>query len=309
MPINHPQVQKLIKRIAQDNRSGATSLTQMAADLFKKFTWLADPDAELTALQEKAIQLGVKLVKAKPIMGSIFNLSNTVIGECRQAGSPGDLIESIRNTADQFSLDLSKSTRLIVKRTSSYIPDKSQIMTISYSSTVLEALKKANQEGKTFKVICPESRPIREGVELAATLADLGIPATVVADCLAPTLLKETELILAGGDGLTYQGLVNKAGTYMLAKTSRQTDTPMIALLSTHKFMPVKKISRLIPEEDPSEIMANPPPGVEVINRYFDITPLELVDQVITEEGVFSSQKLAHRLDEMKIDERLKPAL
>lgn len=306
MIIDNSEVEKLIKKIAQDNRSGATALTELATKAFDKLAEHTDPKEELSALRETVLQVGTKLLQAKPIMGSIFNLASAIITRSRKAHSSSQLLEIIMETTDNFRSILKASHRKIAQQAASQIENKYRVMTISYSSLVLEALKKAKQEGKEFEVICPESRPIQEGIEFADELTDLGISTTVVVDCLAPTLLGETDLVLIGGDALSYSGLVNKAGTYMLAEISQVTKTKVVALLSTQKFIPINQISKLIGKEDPSEIVENPPSGVNVLNRYFDVTPLNLISQVITEKGRLSSDKLTQRLDEIEIDEKLK---
>lgn len=305
MTTTHAEVEKIIRKIAQDNRSGATTLTQLALNSFERLVDLTKPNESLPIVTNKVKKVGTRLLQAKPIMGSIFNLSNSVIMKSGKATSASKLLESIKETTTTFHSQLAKSNQQISKRASALIEDNCCVTTISYSMTVLEALKKAEQEGKDFEVICPESRPIKEGIELAFELNKNGISVTVVADCLAPTLLKETDLVLVGGDALSYGGLVNKAGTYMLAKISQDTKTKVIALLSTQKFMPIEEISKFIPEEDPSELLEDSKSGVKALNRYFDVTPFDLIDQVITEEGILSPVELDAKLGEMVVDETL----
>jgi len=38
--------------------------------------------------------------------------------------------------------------------------------------------------------------------------------------------------------------------------------------------------------------LPTPHPGVEVINHYFDITPIEFLSGVVTEEGVWQGDQL-----------------
>ncbi len=47
-----------------------------------------------------------------------------------------------------------------------------------------------------------------------------------------------------------------------------------------------------IEPKDPGEVLAMPHLGIEVVNRYFDITPITLLSGVITEERVWGEDEL-----------------
>jgi len=171
------------------------------------------------------------------------------------------------------------------------MPPRSRILTISHSSIVLQTCETAKREGKAFSVICPESRPLCEGVTLARALSRLRLPVTVCADALAPTLVSECDLVLVGGDALAPEGLVNKIGTYPLALASREAQVPFIVLISSQKFLSHFD-GHWIPKSDPRELRSEPMGNVSVMNRYFDITPLKFISQAVTEDGVYPHKEI-----------------
>ena len=60
-----------------------------------------------------------------------------------------------------------------------------------------------------------------------------------------------------------------------------------------------------IEPKDPGEVLPMPHPGIEVINRYFDITPITLLSGVITEEGVWGEDELHRFIGALRVCEAL----
>jgi translation initiation factor 2B subunit (eIF-2B alpha/beta/delta family) len=73
-----------------------------------------------------------------------------------------------------------------------------------------------------------------------------------------------------------------------LALAASRFQVPMYALCGSEKFLPPDY--ELEPEapKDPREILAQPVPNVTVVNYYFDLTPLDYLAGIITEDGIIS---------------------
>lgn len=56
-----------------------------------------------------------------------------------------------------------------------------------------------------------------------------------------------------------------------------------------------------IEPKDPGEVLPMPHLGIEVINRYFDITPITLLSGVITEEGVWGEDELHRFIGSLRV--------
>jgi len=206
-----------------------------------------------------------------------------------------DLEEAKRalvTTAQGYAGHLDRSVERIDQRVLPLVPDGALVLTHSFSSTVLAAFLHAKQEGRMFTVLCTESRPQYEGRALADRLTQAGVETRLVVDALAPSMMGGIEVVLVGADSLSTAGLINKVGTYLLALAASAHGVPFYALCGTEKFLP---LDYTLPEESPKdsrEVWPHHPQRVEVVNRYFDLTPLEYLTGIVTEEGMLSPNEV-----------------
>ena len=279
------QSEELLQEIASDRRSGASALTLRAAEgcfrLLKELQ--SQPEEQLRShLREFARQF----IRSQPAMASIRNLA----GKVRETALAMNSTD-VSRVVEEFISDFESSNERISQLASGLILPRSRIMTISRSSTILRASTTAKRGGKAFSIICPESRPMNEGLTLASELSQLGIEVTICADALAPAMVSKCAGVMVGGDALVPEGLVNKSGTYPLALAAREARISFVALVPTQKFLPHFDPC-WIRENDPSELLSESIENVRVCNRYFDITPLELITQIASEDGIRSPQEI-----------------
>ena len=299
------EVRALIEQIRGDNTSGAAELTRRGAEVLIA---LAETSEARSASQFVAelLEVGKALIEAQPSMASLFNLVNATLLKVEGLREVREMKEAARAAAEGFVADLQKGAELIGEQAARLIEDGATIMTHSYSSMVLRGLLLAKARGKSFEVICTESRPICEGEDLAARLGENDIKVKLVIDAAAFRFLPQAQMVMVGADSILTQGLVNKIGTYGLAIAARVHDVPFYALCGTEKFLP-NSASHLfsIETKDPGEILAEPTQNVEAINYYFDVTPLEHLTGVVTEKGILSPTEVKGLLGEMKLHEGL----
>lgn len=142
-----------------------------------------------------------------------------------------------------------------------------------------------------------ETRPVLQGARLTAwELQRLGIPATIVADALAASLMAEgsVDCVVVGADRVAANGdVANKVGTYALAVLARHHELPFYVAAPTSTIdldcptgadIPIERR----PAGEVTEVGGRrvAPVGVDVDNRAFDVTPAHLVTAIVTEEGV-----------------------
>jgi translation initiation factor 2B subunit (eIF-2B alpha/beta/delta family) len=125
---------------------------------------------------------------------------------------------------------------------------------------------------------------------------------TLIADALAPSLVGEVDLVMVGGDALSPQGLINKIGTYGIALAAQRFNIKFLALLGTEKFIPF--LVKSIPQMDPAELLPNPQ-KINVCNRYFELTPLDLIWGVICENGIIGGKQISKQLPQLQVHEAL----
>lgn len=207
----------------------------------------------------------------------------------------------IKSYCEEFIQNLKTSDRLISKNANEIFEDDSTVLTHSYSSTVLKTILYAKKIGKTFSVVCTESRPMMEGLKLAKILGKNGIKVKLIVDSAIFSLIKDANLILLGADAITTKGLVNKIGTKGIAITAKHQNTPTFALCSTIKFIPENYTLKLNEQKNPEEVLINKLTNVTPINYYFDITPLDYLTGVITDKGIINSLDIKNKISHLQL--------
>jgi methylthioribose-1-phosphate isomerase len=104
----------------------------------------------------------------------------------------------------------------------------------------------------------------------------------------------EVDVVIVGADRVAANGdTANKVGTYTLAVLAARHGIPFFVCAPTTSIDLATPDGAAIPiEERPAEEVtairgvAIAPPGTEVRNPAFDVTPAELITGIVTEEGV-----------------------
>jgi len=280
------EIDDQIRAIGDDRLSGARELAQKGAHLLIA---LAEESraASGEVFQRELLRTGQALIKAQPSMAPLVNLVNRSLSAVQEETDLEGAKRALLTTAQGYADHLERSVERIAQRILPLVPH-GLVLTHSFSSTVLAALLHAKQEGQAFAVLCTESRPQYEGRALAERLAQARVETRLVVDALAPSMIGDVEVVLVGADSLSTEGLVNKIGTYPLALAARAHEVPFYLLCGTEKFLP---LDYTLPGESPKdsqEVWPEHPQRVEVINCYFDFTPLEYLTGIVTEEGMLS---------------------
>ena len=276
-----------IEKIHLDNTSGSIDLTKQAAEIL---IFLVD-NVSVTSSSEIINLINVltnELIKAQPTMASIFNLTNTILLENKGLKNKEEIKQNVHNSCQLFIQHLELSRKIISELTVKIIKNDTTILTHSYSSTVLDTLIFAKEIGKNINIVCTESRPMNEGVQLAKQLGKKGIKVKLMVDAGIYSILPDTDLILIGADAVSSSGIVNKIGTQGLAIAAKQYNKTIYALCSIDKILPKEYPIIIKYQKNPKEIISQPIKNVTPINYYFDITSLELITGIITEKGILS---------------------
>ncbi|MFW5449983.1 MAG: S-methyl-5-thioribose-1-phosphate isomerase [Methylophagaceae bacterium] len=166
--------------------------------------------------------------------------------------------------------------------------------------TALGVIRQGYIEGKIKQVYADETRPWLQGARLTAwELQQDNIPVTLQCEGAAAALMATGKLdwIIVGADRITANGdVANKIGTYMLAVLARYHGVKMMVVAPTSTIdwqldngadIPIEQR----PEQEITMIdgMQISPTDVPALNPAFDVTPAELIDAIVTEEGVVLS--------------------
>jgi methylthioribose-1-phosphate isomerase len=165
--------------------------------------------------------------------------------------------------------------------------------------TALAVMFAAHRQGKKFRVLADETRPLLQGARLTALeLAEAGIPVDVICDSAAAGLMArgEVDLVLTGADRVAANGdAANKVGTYSVALAANAHDVPMYVVAPVSTFDLSIPDGSHIPIEDrgadeilavAGERIAPVHPGVGARNPAFDVTPGRMLSGLVTDRGI-----------------------
>ena len=161
--------------------------------------------------------------------------------------------------------------------------------------TALGAIRDLAEQNAVEMVITTETRPLLQGARLTAwELAEAGIPYRVCVDSAAPALIARgmVDCVVVGADRIATNGdTANKIGTYSLALAANRAGIPFVVVA------PESTVDRALPngneihieERATTEVtqfagQPTTPNGTEAINPAFDVTPIDLITAVVTEQ-------------------------
>lgn len=262
-------VAKLVDAIRDDREHGAAELSRRAIEALRLLAVEAAP--QMFGEQLEAVMAG--LAAAQPEMATV----QRVVEEARRARTA----EQLGALCYEMLVKFAERQERAARQASELIREGELVLTHSHSATVETAMRMAHDRGVRFRVLATESRPLGEGEECAQSLRECGIEATVIPDATVYREMTEVGLVLVGADSVTPEGVVNKAGTALLALAARSRRRRMYVVCGSDKLA-----------------ASAPTPG-----PLYDLTPLDLLTGVITEEGRMAPAALrgrfaTHRLAE-----------
>ena len=129
------------------------------------------------------------------------------------------------------------------------------------------------------RIVCTVSAPFEEGRAFADDLRAEGLDVDLVDDDAAESALERASLFLIGADTVFRDGAVcNKVGTSPLAEAAERHGVRTVVACEVIKLVLIDAPARIDDE-------------------HFDVTPAELVDEIVTEEGAYASDEVAALVD------------
>ena len=275
-----PVVEEAIQEIASDRTSGASKLARLAAETMGLLVMETKGHPDLSSLTEAATRIS----DAQPAMSIVHNVAHLFVRLVQEGHDPRAVLAEIRT-------DLDSARERIARTFLKVAPERATIVTLSHSENVLESLRIAHSRDRVDRVVVLESRPQLEGRTLAAALADAGIRTTIVPDAAGPSFMAEATYALVGADAvLRDSAFVNKIGTYALALAATHHGKPTYVACESMKFDARYDASTWpgAGVRSPEEVWPNAPEGVDVLNRYFELTPGRLITTFVTERGTYA---------------------
>jgi translation initiation factor eIF-2B subunit delta len=199
--------------------------------------------------------------------------------------------------------------QIITRSAADKIEDGDVIMTYAKSSIVQKSLVQAHNDGKKFRVIVVDSRPLHEGKHLAAALVGLGMD---VKYCLVNGMshnIEDVTKVMLGAHAMMSNGrLFSRVGTALVAMEAIEAKKAVLVLCETIKFTERVALDSIVHNEiAPADELVIPGGALtnwedikklQLCNLMFDVTPAEYIDMIITESGIVppTSVPVLHRL-------------
>jgi translation initiation factor 2B subunit (eIF-2B alpha/beta/delta family) len=162
------------------------------------------------------------------------------------------------------------------------------VLTLSRSGTVCGAIESADPS----QVFVAESRPAREGVGVAESLAPER-EVTLHTDAAVGHVLatEMVDAVVVGADAVLADGsVVNKTGTRLVALAAAREGVPVYVVCAADKVTPREEPH--LESGSPGAVYDGDAP-LDVLNPTFDVTPADLVTGVLTDHGALDTASVA----------------
>jgi len=293
-----------LRALASDHRSGAAEIADRAAALLADYCRqerLDDP-----RLPYALAELAETTLTVQPSLAPLLNLANLVQLAAERDKNPlrrlATELKERRNQREQAKARIAREFARRARRCR-------RVLTFSYSSTVLAALAAAHRASPLEEVFLSEGRPLNEGRLLAERLAALGIPVTLTVDAALAARVEAAEAVVVGTDAVLGDAYVNKVGTRSLQESARRAGKPFFVLADTGKILPPALAAFHRIEEKPAhEVWREAPAGVAVVNRYFEIIPLEESVLLLSERGPLTAARVRAWVKRQPVAQRWREA-
>jgi translation initiation factor 2B subunit (eIF-2B alpha/beta/delta family) len=268
-----------VDELRADREHGASWMARLAVEALLEVA--QQPFNTTETLVEGLVDAGRQLSESRPGVGAIAGAAGRVLAAAnahrfldvdelrRLIGEEGEaLLDGRRRAAASIAIQLQERLTDGV------------VLTHSASATVREALIHT----PPTRAICTVSEPIGEGRAFADDLRAEGLNVDLLEDADAATSLDEATLFLIGADTVYRDGtLCNKIGTTALAEAAQQRGIPTVVACEIVKLAPID--------------VASAPEQSEAERELFEMTPPELLTEIVTEEGSVSPDGVGALVD------------
>lgn len=264
-----PGLEVILARLRNDTLSSSSEMVRTAQEGIM---------AVCSATEAEWLQFAEQLYRTRPSVAPLYNMAALL----RQNASGGTL-----RVHEAFaSLALKEKDAAVSIASQAADLRGSTFITLSYSSTVMSCLHEL-AKGRKLRVIVLESLPMGEGAMTCAKLSHSNISVEMVDDSMAFAAMTEADQCIVGADAVTAEGVVNKVGTANLALAARYLHKECHVVTSTLKVAPIKTHDLMLSEERMAYRRRH---------QVFEITPLEMFSDFITDEGTLVPARMLEML-------------
>lgn len=243
-------LERIVLKISRNLTAGSEELLFNFLKELKKEKVKIEKNDILGALQ--------RIIEAKPQM-AVFYKALEIFAREKD--------ENVKDLTDKLILKIESSIPKIGENLLKVLPSELKILTHSNSSTVVRTLRYIKDKVNIKEIICTDSEPGGEGKKTEKDLKRYDFEVKRIPDTHIARALEEVNAIMIGADAIYGDGFYNKVGTRIILLLSQNFGVKSFLLSSTLKI---------------SENLKH----LKLDDYYFESIPIELVDCIVTEEGV-----------------------
>jgi len=249
----------------------------------------------------------IRLAKTRPTNNNVRYISSEFAAYAIDALEKGEDPEKllIEKTADLYHKD-HLINYFVGNFAASLVQDGQGVLTHCFaeSSIVYTYLALKNQGKMNVKAYCCETRPYLQGARLTSDcISEIGFDTTLITDGMPGYLMSKgmIDIFFAGADRITEKGhVINKIGTFPSALCANYFSIPFYAygLGADPGSKDIDDVE--IEQRDPDDVLNCLEKRTATKNKKlhgfypaFDITPPELVTGIITDKGIYTTNKLS----------------
>jgi len=274
--------------IAEIREMQTHSSSVVAVKATQSLSELLDREHATVEEFERDLERNVSALKrANPSHASLFNAMETVlVNVVGRKDTVDEAKELLQEVSARVVEDVRHGKSRAAANAAPTFEDGETILTHDYSSTVLEAIETAVDSGIELTAYVTEARPRYLGRKIARQLATVeGVEPHLLVDGAVGSFLPECDRVVLGMDCIVEETLYNRVGTYPIVATATHLDVPVTIVGSAAKVVD----DGFVFENEyrpPAEVSLEPIENVQIENPAYDATPMELVDQLVTDNGV-----------------------
>ena len=259
-----------VAALRSDREHGGSWMARQAVEALAEV--VDEPAPSTEELLERLDAAGRELAASRPAMGGIAGAVGRVLAAAHHSTHlpPEELRRLVHQEVEGLVAGRDRAAASIAIQLAPSLSG-ARVLTHSASATVREAVAHTPPE----LVVCTVSAPFEEGRAFSEDLRAAGLTVELVEDAEAEQAVERATLVLIGADTVFHDGAVgNKVGTRALAEAAKRAGIRNVVACEVIKLAPIDAPARIDDE-------------------YFDVTPPDLIDEVVTEEGAYASDEVA----------------
>jgi translation initiation factor 2B subunit (eIF-2B alpha/beta/delta family) len=276
--------------ILNDNKSGSNKiLDRITNDIIEYLTHTKahrqNAEAEISAFINKILNKFPNFVViwhfAKELKKSALALKDDVTFK-----------NDLKKSLGEYKAKWEKNFIAIAERAAKLINfANSTVLLHSNSKSVTDVLVYLTQKGNNFRVIQTVSGPVNEGIFQAKNLADNDIKVKLISDFSLMRYIPEIDYAILGADAVLEDGIINKAGSFIISDIMKENDKPVYVFADSRKFarncdIPSEIDLNFEEKKCACELLEEQYPNIYPENYYFEKVPFGLITEIISESDL-----------------------